>query len=171
MGYAKHRGGRALKTKPSKLKFPSLPCTSKLPLWGSGNHPRLSRYFRKQWIFQAPWLSVLQLNNAAPLELLLEHCGFYGISLMLSVTEMDALCCSGVGEGPSSWFGRAGFGVSSAFTPLWPLAMSEVTEPLVTLCAGAVVGGFYSILSRCCLCLCFLVPILGCDSRVFYSSR
>lgn len=65
--------------------------------------------------------------NAAPLELLLEHCGFHGISLVVPVTEMDALCCSGIEEG--SDLGRVGFGGSSAFTPLWPLLIPEVTEP------------------------------------------
>lgn len=46
-------GGRALKAKPSELKFPSLPHTSQLPVWGSENYPRLAGYFRKQWMFSS----------------------------------------------------------------------------------------------------------------------
>lgn len=152
-------GGRALKAKPSKLKFPSLPHTSQLPVWGSGNHPRLAVTSESSGCFPASQLSVPQLINAVPLELLLEYSGFHGISLVLSVAEMDALCCSGVEERPSCWsLGELGL-VGALSSPLCGLVIPEVTEPSVS-CARAVNGGFCSVLSQCCLCYCLLFSCL-----------
>lgn len=85
----------------------------------------------------------LQLINAVPLELLLEHCGFRGFFLVLSLKWM---LCIALGL-RKAHLGRVWFGGSSAFTPLWPLVMPEITEPSAS-CARAVGGGFYS---GCCL--------------------
>lgn len=71
---------------------------SKLPRWGLGNHSTLAVTFRKQRMF-----SCLSDVMRALLELLLERCGFDGVSLVLSVTETDAGCCFGVEEGRPCW--------------------------------------------------------------------